>query len=701
MKRYILLIMLLFLPTFVFADWNQTYKSFSFLDSSYRIWVYSTNSSDPMTFDDIYQYFLNNPMDKEWSLPTQVFGGDPYELVENNSENWFGLEGMSDATDDFVNFTFNNASIYSTVLSLPTVNETPTRVRSSDYINFYIYLPDTSMFEDGDEIVLQGHDYYNFECTINSISANVYISCPKPHGFPLTMDDTSPPATTRVTVPQAIVFNDDLANAYFGVSMADKFKFAIKSNTTTGKLTHVVLRNYYGSGTTGDRLKYGAYHEEDITLSSDWTNFSLHIRNMTAFQQRDADVPASRGYWDRTMKVYFLFENMSIGDNTSIDGVRYIATDRNPEKIGDNAFIFKTGLQVSSYFRDKGFYYQSNLLDNYGKTSYYEGQYIYATTLGDIQLGDYDYDNEEHEGAGTIFFNSFCGEDSGSIKLHNVKAQGLTIRGPKGAYGIVNLLGENTVCRDCNFVNILNFMENRYWTLEGGTWSGGRYFYANYYAMYINKFTIYGTTGYQLWPRPSGTHTMRNLKIIDNTLNKLILFTYDYDFTEDLICGTYINLDISETNNPIYQSNNRYTSYGCTPRIGFSIDLTVAETNGSGISNANVSVLDRNGALVFNATTDAEGKISTQDVIILEGYNVGPNKFFVFDTPTVDWTYYNPFTLTITKKGYVDYSLDFLETYDKNNTIIKKGMDWSIVLEKPIFEWIAIDDTATEGLTIT
>ncbi len=698
MKK-ILIIMFIMLLGVVSAGWNESYKSYAWNDVTYSITASSSNSSDPLNFDDIYQYHKYNPLELNWVTP-RIFGGSPYEITENNSYIWFGNGGMSNATDNNTDYQFNSFSISSTVENPILINSTAiTRIYTSSLL--YVYMPDTSMFKDGDEVVITGSTSHDFVFKITYIAA-AYIRGYPPDGFDYQGNDVSP-ETAMAYVPHSMVFNDnitqwntDIAQAYFPITSADKMYFAIKSNTTTGNLSHVILRSYYGGGTTGARTMYGAYEDEGLNLSNEWTNFSLNIRDMTLFYK--VDYASARTYWARMLKVYFAFENMSLGDEVLIDGVRFVATDRNPQKTGENAYTYQVPLAVTGYFEDRGFSIQTNSLDCSGKKTNYPCISFSATVLGDIQLGDYDYGAYQKEG-GVFHLNVFGNEGTGAITLNNVKAQGLTIMGPKNAYGVGNPTGLNTICRDCNFIGILNYMSPSNWTFKGGAWMGGRYFYSTSAPVNIDGLTVYGTSNYQLWTRASND-TFRNLKIIDMTPSKTILYTYDYAFTADQNCGYLINLDISETDNPRYNANSRYTAYSCSPHIGFSVDLKIVNTTGSPIENVNVTITDRNGDVSFTVLTDSDGEISTQDVVILKAYVI-TNDVLYFDTPTVDWTYYNPYTLTLTKDDYEDYEISFLDTYSRDDAIVKNGMDWRIALESRDWnysknlEWSIINSTGT------
>jgi hypothetical protein len=97
----------------------------------------------------------------------------------------------------------------------------------------------------------------------------------------------------------------------------------------------------------------------------------------------------------------------------------------------------------------------------------------------------------------------------------------------------------------------------------------------------------------------------------------------------------------------------------------YEFDLTVIDKDNNPISDAIVTLKDKNGTQVFSATTDINGKIPTQTV-----------SYGWYEQATGDTlNSYSPHTLTISKAGY--------QIYTKKFTLDKK-IDWRIKLTKAV-----------------
>lgn len=104
-----------------------------------------------------------------------------------------------------------------------------------------------------------------------------------------------------------------------------------------------------------------------------------------------------------------------------------------------------------------------------------------------------------------------------------------------------------------------------------------------------------------------------------------------------------------------------------------SFNLKVIDKDGNAISGATVTLNNVNGTQQFSVTTAADGTITEQIV------------------DSVDWTgtaetetNYNPFTLTISKSGFLTYRKDW--TFPDRTQ--KKGIDWTIKLFHSSYEKI-------------
>jgi hypothetical protein len=111
-------------------------------------------------------------------------------------------------------------------------------------------------------------------------------------------------------------------------------------------------------------------------------------------------------------------------------------------------------------------------------------------------------------------------------------------------------------------------------------------------------------------------------------------------------------------------ASNGGGAYDNTMVIKWSFDMLVTEEDGTVINGANVQLID-NQNNVTNLTTDANGKITTQELTEAT-YNRDAATDGDFDT-TVD---YSPYKLTINKSGYKEYKTKFSLT-ETTNLIIK------------------------------
>ena len=107
---------------------------------------------------------------------------------------------------------------------------------------------------------------------------------------------------------------------------------------------------------------------------------------------------------------------------------------------------------------------------------------------------------------------------------------------------------------------------------------------------------------------------------------------------------------------------NWYSTTGGAVYRQYEFDLKVIDKNNTPISGATVKIWDKDGNLVTNETTDANGEIPTQTLNY--GYYTQANG----DTPTMQ----TPHTILINKTGYHNYTANFS---------IDKKTDWTIALQ--------------------
>jgi len=142
--------------------------------------------------------------------------------------------------------------------------------------------------------------------------------------------------------------------------------------------------------------------------------------------------------------------------------------------------------------------------------------------------------------------------------------------------------------------------------------------------------------------------------------------------------------NILEIINPINLKRGLYSyvylvagtdNYG---RINYTIDLKVTNHSGINIQNARVKIWNVTGVLIYNGTTDANGRIPQTMLPYLKCKT--PNAGGI---PTVNETY-NPYRITINKTGYTVYNESFTANYPINWTIALQNGTTSTVSYFPV-----------------
>lgn len=642
---------------------------------------------------------------------TLTLTNSPYELCENNASEWFGLNGMGTPTDDSSagDFTKGAYSITSQVSSVPTgVNISRVDSASTSY-RIIVYISDTSSFAVGDEVRIVGtSNFNNVIFKITNISKNIYVYGYCPRYAPLVNETGITGAT--VIKDLSLCWNYDSAirasfSPYTGISLCEKFKISAKSDGAgSPKIIGIIIRASNSDPATLETGFYGAYINVDWDLTSAWQNFEFDIRDMSNY----AWFPnlSYRGYWGRPTYFYVVFDGLSATENVWIDGMRCTNSNRNPQRISENNYVFTTGLTIptSCWFKDYGFNVRFDVLDtNCWASSVI--MYMEATNIGEIQLGD--YSGGEKEG-GVFIFNQFCIEDTGGLTFIKVQCQGITFMSFKDAYGGFNFGTNNTTnaYRNCNWINMMNFFEcEANSTFESCAMMGYRYAFAFPFASTtIDGMTLYKASSYPFFVRTAAsTSSMKNIKYIDAlTTNRNLLSSDTYGKDATRYGLRLINIDISECGTGLRFAINNYAIHPIEKSpihyLAFSLNLNLADTEGTAIEGATVTVTDKDGNVAFTTTTDSNGDITEQAVDILKCQHdyippSGSNtKYFYLDTPTVDWTYYYPLTLTVSKSGYETYTDTLLKDgYSRTNEICKKGYTGKIALKR---SRIAIDQEA-------
>jgi len=655
-----------------------------------RIIASSNDSNDPLTFEDIWQYFQDNPLDETFEFPRDTLICSENELCEENADDWVPLNGFDNPADDGVNYTHNNYSISAEVLSVPIPDTSATKIKRVLADLIYVYMPNTSAYSTNEHIRITGTTNFNGIYLIKAISTNSYIALRVPKSVddlaPVTIDDPVEENSLTILKPLSLIWNDDRAiQRVIGISQCQTIKFSLKTDSVEAspKCVGIALRNIYSptSENTEPRCFYGASLLKDFDLTSVWQDFEIIIKdefNLSYWGSGNVSI-ASRGYWFNLGKVAFFFDGLAVGDTVWLDGVRF-NSNRNPTKPYKHGTTYKfpIGLYITGYFKDFGFNFILDCLespcsrhDGGGLLSTNSISFI-ATNTGDIELGDYSGSFIAKDG-GIFFVDNFSSEDTGSMAFTKTQLQGITFRGNKGIEAIGGLLLTTSYFKNCIFQKMLDINTSAC-ELTDCNWFGGRYFSrTSGVGFVVNNVTVIGTMGQVIFSRQTTAYKeMTGLKVINQNL---VLYSDNYSSSETNIYGyRLIDLDVSECTNPYVQVRvTGGVGFKTYHQIAYSMNFKLIDELGSPIENATIELKNNVGDVVFTETTDNNGEIAEQIVDALTIYNDGSvDKSYYLNTPDVDWIKQYPFNLKISKSGYETYTESFSPT---------KLIDWTITLK--------------------
>lgn len=631
-----------------------------------------------------------------------------YELTENNSAQWTGLNGMGTPSDSTTGVTMNTYSIASTVSSVPTGTNI-TRVDGSSSVYISAYMTSTSGFAIGDEVQIIGTTNFNLvRFRISGISTNTYIQGYRPRYVPL-INETGLSGPT-VIKPLILAWNNGYGvttSSINSISLADNVKFSLASTCTgTPKLKAVIIRSYVGS-TNPSGFDQGCYIplDENIPLNgAGTTNYTFNIRDGINWNW-NANT-SGRGYWSQFAKLYFVFDGLAVGETVYLDGVRFTG-NINPSYEAENNYVLRSGVTVPSgcWFKDYGFNVRIDVLDSTLKQTNQGLLKFSATNVGECQLGDYSSGYEEKEG-GVFNWNTFCMEDTGyGWSFLRIQCQAIMFKGFKDQYGGFST-GNSTYnyYRNCTWINMLNFFQTENGsTFEDCVAMGGRYTFAFPPAgIVIDGFTTYAVSTRPFYVRALTTApSLKGIKIVDSQARNLILAD-TYSSTATAKQGVrLVNLDMSETNSTstlIINNLALHNPYTVEIYVAMSFKPIILDENGEPLQSAGVKLADKNGTQLFKTNTDANGTITERTVDIISAIAPASTQMtFYFSTPLSNWTSASPFTLTVTASGYETYTQIILpDTYSVTDEYCKNGFNDKIQL-KPI---VPIRILAGDGVSL-
>lgn len=682
--------------------------SITFDDTSYngidcRIKVTGSGTTN---FYEIYQYFKANPIPELYFPRELVVAGLYGDLAEQNENEWYGRYGFDDVVAS------GDAMLGSESMTTVVMDDS---VYSEDIISISnliggrlvrIVVDDNASFVIGDLVVVSGtvdYDALYFIESISSVSSGMRLNTRGgiiEYGHTNRLVDAGTENVGNVSLYHTISYNMYGNDARFGnygnrgvfnIGSATHIEFWMKKeNGELGTLAYISTTHSYLSDVIAPDSSYYGMHTEylgiDVELD-EWMFYSLPIRD--TFYMRNDD----RSYLHRVYCVSFHFDGLLDDTTVFLDGVRFANYDPNPKYIPPNTYEFPVGLSVNNVgFEDSGFTVILSMLSDNGVNPSREFEFINSAGVsGDINLGGYGQIKPE---GGTIIFNQFGREPERGITvwLDNVVVQGVDFKAPKGVSpGRFILDGSNsnrrTILKDCMFVNMLNPIKPFHFI--NCIIVGGRYglLASN---LLVEGLTIQDTTSYHLFMRPSiaglipgvDVNTYRDVKIIDtSTSSSRFAYIHNYRYGEHR-GFTLINLDVEETVNPRIRVNNRYTAYNNNLFVAFTVNGRIVDSDGNYLENVNVSIRDKDDNLIFYDLTDSDGLFNESLVVYYHttGTIARTWKDYYLEDEN-DWTCYFPFTLTVSKPGFVNYTYTLMgEGYDKTLSYIKQGAYFDIAL---------------------
>lgn len=662
-------------------------KTFSWSADNAQITASGGDSSDPITFKDITDYFAANPIDLEYCMPRK-YGSNPYELCEGNASDWNGLNGMGVPVDDTTEYHINSKSIYSQVSSLPSsIAITRIEVVTTGTVGLKITC-DTSTLAQYDEIVITGTT--NFNCATRILSkSSTYVMC----FLPMACEGKAAETSGYVTKALAIGFNmnnqyRDTINNYpiFWSCIADTLKFSLKTNGTGNvKLLAVTVRNSINA--TPIPRNIGSGYSTlllDSTINSDWQDFSLDIRKDFSHVSYIHQLTMYSQY---TAKIYFFFSGLSVGEKVWIDGVRFVCSNPNPIEVSLNNYLFKTGLKINaSYFKDYGFNLTIRMLDFYERYGT-QGLYFAATSQGDIQFGDYSGYSSKRLG-GTIYFDNIQ-RTTAQMYISKIDFQEINFQGKLHTLGTFRIIAYDSRFRSCIFNNIIEIVptNTEFKNIIGS--AGNQFLSSSGVNNTFENITLYDAhlsgSSYLFLLRPINIQSiLRNIKIINNLTSRWLIYIDRY--TSGSYGYKFINFDISEVGDGAILRQSNVGSY-TYPQVlfAFSIDMLFKDKE-QPLLGVQLLVKDRDGNIVLSEISDINGKISDKSIDYFENDVTLPSTSNFIFGETTNFIKKYPFTVEISKSGYQTISFQLMQTYDKTDPIICKGINWRVEMLKEILK---------------
>ena len=329
------------------------------------------------------------------------------------------------------------------------------------------------------------------------------------------------------------------------------------------------------------------------------------------------------------------------------------------EKFTSDSFLVKSNLCLSSSHLTS-----KKELIQIGRENYPSSLYS-TSTSSSVTLGELDAAGKGKNGVMLMNHTRFS---ISYTYIYNFQAFGSVIDRKVGAYGAMAMSGV------FKFVDSVFNSDNRLYLAssiaEGSEWIRSVYADPDYLYLYSPHLTIDNFKTLDSW---TGILCGGSAVISNTDINfKTILRYYGADV--DLVNCT--NIDKSELTSGGERTRDLHT------RIKYSINLKIVDEEGNPINNSNVVLTDTNGDETFSVSTDGNGEITEQTVMVYDKWWEHPNWNLHEDD-------YNDFTLTISKAGYNIYEAIFT---------LNEKTDWTIALNDyiiPTQVMLNVSDTPT------
>ena len=485
----------------------------------------------------------------------------------------------------------------------------------------------------------------------------------------------------------------------FNISAARVMKFSIYPSVNMTLDVIGILAGAAGATYQNDHTNDG---NGWVLIGGQWNDFEIDISEF--------DTPGTRFYGGLIHQIDFDFSGGTTSDTLIIDGLHFYRDDCDIKKIGASTYEFCFDIQFDDcYFSHDS---EVTVIFNAGAPRYGGGYHIIEfEPCYQVDIGS---DSDKYGvilisdcvSSDVIFFLANCTDCD--INIRNTRFIIKHWQWEKGQVyanpGKLNILGSEPYkisYENCLFdvgvfpVSSLTEITNcdflvKSYPLFGPypTINGARFFYK--------------PSGY-IW---SDEGTLRDVEFfgwLDS--GNTVLFYQRLLWSTDPITLMIIDCESDgiRENAQITQwklwSNEEQRTTDQILKWGYSMNITIKDKSGV-LSGATVKLYDKDGNLVFEETTDMNGDITEQDVIIREnnmddpsGSSSGGMQLYPWKADNHNFeTMYHPFTLIIEKAGY--------STYRDENFQLLEPYEGEIALQESLYLGAGTEAILSEGSSL-